>query len=70
MLVLERITRAAGRTILDERYALTAHHRQTHPERSKTACEGVCEPYRTATKADSEQTALDDARPSVTDSLK
>ena len=49
---------------------MEAHTLQTHPERSGAACEGVYEPYRTATEAESAQTALDDARPSVTDSLK
>ena len=31
--------------------AMEAHNRQTHPERSGTARERVCEPYKTATAA-------------------
>ena len=48
---IERITRAVGRAVLVECHASTAQHRQTHPERSGAACEGVCETYRTPTAA-------------------
>ena len=49
---------------------MEAHTLQTLPERSGAECECVYEPHRTATEAESAQTALDDARPSVTDSYE
>ena len=44
---------ASGRVLVME-----AHHRQTHPERSKAECESVYEPYRTATEAEPAQQCL------------
>ena len=37
---------------------MEAHTLQTHPERSGAECERVCEPYRTATEAESAQQCL------------